>query len=126
MALPMKLIKTCKNPECESEIKTYKSSKRLYCDDTCKNRAAYLIKTVEEAPLLEMDKAMRRNYKVLNRLKDLALGPIELQTLRSHGFNFDAIHKAEIKIDDKGMKVQLPHVYGIYFEIVNNSQLIIK
>lgn len=117
----MKLIKTCKNSECEQEITIYKSSKRLYCDDTCKNRANYIIRTTEEAHLLIMDKAMRRNYKILKRLRDLKLGPINHQTLISHGFDFDAIHKAELKYDDDGKKVQLYHVYDIYFEMINKT-----
>jgi hypothetical protein len=122
----MKNIKYCKNPECEQEITTYKSYKRLYCDDSCKNRANYLIRTSKEAHLFAIDKAMRNNYKILNRLRRLNLGPINHQTLVSHGFNFDAIHKAEIKIDDQGNKIQLYHVYDIYFYNLNNQVIILK
>ncbi len=121
----MKQFKFCKNPECEQEITIYKSSKRLYCDDRCKNRANYLIRTDQEAHLLIMDKAMRKNYKILERLRDLNLGSISHQTLKSHGFDFDAIHKAEFKIDNDGKKVHLYHVYDIYFTNINNY-LIIK
>jgi hypothetical protein len=113
----MKLIKTCKNPECGIEILEYKSSKRSYCDATCKNRASYIKKTVDEAHLLAMDKAMRNNYKVLKKLSALDLGGITHQTLKSHGFDFDAIHKAEPKLDDNGVLIQLNHIYDIYFEI---------
>lgn len=122
----MKLLKICKNPECEQEITIYKSSKRLYCDDSCKNRANYLIRMTLEASLLAMDKATRKNYKILNGLKDLNLGPISHQTLVSHGFDFDAIHKAEPFRDDDGKTVQLYHVYDIYFEIKNNTLIIKK
>ena len=120
----MKPIKICKNPECGLEITIYKSSKRLYCGDSCKNRANYLIRTTEDAHLLTMDKAMWKNYRILKKLRDLNLGPINEQTLISHGFDFDAIHKAEIKIDDQGNRVQLYHVYDIYF-INRNNQVII-
>jgi hypothetical protein len=113
----MRIIKTCRNPECGIEILEYKSSKRLYCDARCKNRASYIKKTVDEGHLLEMDKAIRNNYKVLKKLSALNLGGITHQTLKSHGFDFDAIHKAEPKIDDNGDVVQLNHVYDIYFEI---------
>jgi hypothetical protein len=113
----MRLIITCINPECGIEILEYKSSKRLYCDARCKNRASYIKKTVDEADLLAMDKAMRRNYKVLKKLSALDLGGITHQTLKSHGFDFDAIHKVEPKIDDNGDVVQLNHVYDIYFEL---------
>ena len=113
----MRLIKTCNNPECGIEILEYKSSKRSYCDATCKNRASYIKKTVDEAHLLAMDKAMRNNYKVLKKLSALDLGGITHQTLKSHGFDFDAIHKAEPKLDDNGVLIQLNHIYDIYFEI---------
>lgn len=68
---------------------------------------------------------MRSNYKILKKLSALGLGGITHQTLKSHGFDFDAIHKAELKIDDNGLTVQLNHVYDIYFTL-NNNQLIIK
>jgi hypothetical protein len=122
----MKLIKTCKNLECEQEITIYKSSKRLYCNDICKNRANYLKRTIEEAPLLEMDKAMKRNYKILKKLKKLDLGPITHQTLKSHGFDFDAIHKAEPFLDNDGEMVQLHHVYVIYFQLINKTLIFKK
>lgn len=121
----MKLKKICKNPECKQEIVKYKSSKRLYCDETCKNRANYLKRTKEEYHLIVMDKAMRKNYKILQKLRELDLGPIDYQTLKSHGFNFDAIHKPELFHDDDGKPVQLHHVYDIYFQLKNN-QLIFK
>lgn len=122
----MKPQKICKNPECGKPIKRYKSSKRLYCNDNCKNRANYLIKTTKEAPLLAMDKAIRKNYKILKKLRDLDLGPIHHQTLISHGFDFDAIHKQEPFIDDNGEKIQLYHLYDIYFKMKNNTLLIKK
>ena len=60
---------------------------------------------------------MRNNYKVLKKLSALDLGGITHQTLKSHGFDFDAIHKAEPKLDDNGVLIQLNHIYDIYFEI---------
>ena len=121
----MKRKITCKNPECKQEIKKYKSSKRLYCDDTCKNRAHYIKRIEEEGHLIKMDKAMRRNYKILIHFRDLGLGLIEKQTLISHGFDFYAIHKAEITIDNNGKRAQRYHVYDIYFEM-NNNQLLME
>ncbi|MFH6767906.1 hypothetical protein V8G56_04080 [Gaetbulibacter aquiaggeris] len=116
----MKLKKICKNPECNQEIKQYKSAKRLYCDDACKSRANYLKRLTEEYHLNAMDKAMRRNYQKSRELRDLDLGPISYQTLKSHGFDFDAIHKTEFFYDDNGNPVQLYHVYDIYFQLENN------
>ena len=116
----MKLKKICKNPECNQEIKKYKSAKRLYCDDACKSRANYLKRLEKEYHLLEMDKAMRKNYKKLLELRDLDLGPISYQTLKSHGFNFKAIHKTENFLDYNRKPVQPYHVYDIYFQLEKN------
>ena len=37
-----KPVKICKNPECRDDILDYKSAKRNYCNDSCRNRAGYL------------------------------------------------------------------------------------
>jgi len=122
----MKLIKKCKNPECQMELRNYKSSKRLYCDDTCKNRSAYLKRTIEEGHLLETDKATKKNYRILKKLRDFNLGPLSEQTLLSHGFDFDAYHGAVVKIDDNGNKEQINHIYDIYFQNKDSKIIIIK
>jgi|AntAceMinimDraft_13_1070369.scaffolds.fasta_scaffold19921_4 hypothetical protein len=121
----MRLKKTCKNFECEQEITNYKSSKRLYCDDSCKNRANYLKRIQEDAELIEMDKSFRNNHRILKKLRKLNFGPISEQTLKSHGFNFDATHKAEGKNDNNGNEILMSHVYDIYF-YKSGSEIIIK
>jgi len=117
--------KICKNPECKKVITNYKSSKRTYCNDVCKNRKAYLKKTEENKIVFETEKATRKNYSILRKLRALNLGPISEQTLSSHEFNFDALHKTEIFEDKSGKPIQLNRVYDIYFEQKNN-QIIIK
>lgn len=42
-----KPTKKCKNPECEEAIVDYKSSKKTYCNDRCRNRAGYLKRAAE-------------------------------------------------------------------------------
>lgn len=111
---------TCKNPECRKEIIYYKSSKRRYCDDSCKNRAAYLRRLSGWSHVIDSNKALEKNYRILKRLKDLKLGPIAEQTLVSHGFDFDYMHKDQFIYNDNGRKVDLSCIYNIRFIIVDN------
>ena len=122
----MKRKITCKNPECKQEIKKYKSSKRLYCDDTCKNRAHYIKRIEEEGHLIDMDKAVRKNYKILEKLKAMGLDQIEEQTLKSHGFDFNAFHKDGFIINMTGNKMQVCRIYDISFEFEDNKLIFIN
>jgi hydrogenase maturation factor HypF (carbamoyltransferase family) len=120
----MKFIKSCKNPECDSEIFEYLSSKREYCNDKCKNRAAYLRKMEEEGEFIKKDKAIKNNYKILKKLKELGINEISGQTLFSHGFNFSAFHKDQMIIH-KGEKVFVSCLYDLNFTLKNNNLIFI-
>ena len=41
-------IKICKNPDCQDEILEYKSSKREYCSDSCRNQHGHKRRTEEK------------------------------------------------------------------------------
>ena len=116
----MKFIKECKNPGCESEIFEYLSSKREYCNDKCKNRAAYLRKMEEEGEFIKKDKAIKHNYKILKKLKELGINEISEQTLFSHGFDFTAFHKDRLIIH-KGERVFVSCLYDLNFTLKNNN-----
>jgi hypothetical protein len=117
-------MKQCKNPECGKIIKIYKSSKREHCNDICKNRAAYIRKQIEDAPIIEMNKAIQKNYKILKKLKKMNLAPIALQTIKSHGFNFDALHKDLEMIDNAGKTISVSCIYDIKFMIDKENNLV--
>jgi|FLOH01.1.fsa_nt_gi hypothetical protein len=119
-------MKICKNKECRKEIKVYKSSKRKYCNDRCKSRAAYLQRQIECAYQIDMDKALQKNYKILNKLKEMDLGFITMQTMKSHGFNFNALHKDKEKIDDDGKMVTVSCIYDLEFNVIENKIRIYK
>ena len=57
---------------------------------------------------------MKKNYRILESLKKKELGPIGLQTLNSHEFDFELMHKA---------KKIMCQVYDIIFELNDNKQL---
>ena len=119
----MKSIKRCENQECRDVIATYKSAKRKYCDDYCKNRAGYLRSLEINAVIIEKDKKLKENYKILKNLKSKGIRSIFEQTLISHGFSFKDLHERRfIKINDQNMEVN--NIYDIDF-IIEEKQLII-
>ena len=71
---------TCKNPECGKNIEKRKSAKRCYCNDRCKNRAAYIRRKENWHELDAHNKVLKTNYRILLKLKNLNLGPISMQT----------------------------------------------
>ena len=69
----------CKSPECRKQIGERKSAKRWYCNDRCKNRAAYIRRLEKDKHIILFDKKMKKNYRILESLKKKELGPIGLQ-----------------------------------------------
>lgn len=114
----------CKNPECGKRIEERKSAKRCYCDDRCKNRAAYVRRQEKEGHIIEFDRKIKNNYRILAKLKEKQLGPIHMQTLESHGFDLYFMHKDKnIKLKD-GTEMTGCYVYDIVFTIDDKNQLI--
>lgn len=116
-------MKLCQNSECGAVIKKYKSAKRKYCSDRCKNRVAYMKKQEEEAEQIALEKALRKNYRILLMLRALTLGPISYQTLRSHRFNFDALHK-DVIIKYHGKNIPSSRLYDLTFIFNDKKELI--
>jgi endogenous inhibitor of DNA gyrase (YacG/DUF329 family) len=113
----------CKNPECRKQINQRKSAKRCYCNDRCKNRAAYIRRLEKDKHIILSDKKMKKNYRILQSLKKKELGPIGLQTLNSHEFDFELMHKDIIVKTEDGTKKIMCQVYDIIFELNDNKQL---
>jgi hypothetical protein len=66
---------------------------------------------------------MKKNYRILESLKKKELGPIGLQTLKSHEFDFELMHKDIIVKTEDGNKKIMCQVYDIIFELNDNKQL---
>ena len=113
----------CKNPECRKQINQRKSAKRCYCNDRCKNRAAYIRRLEKDKHIILFDKKMKKNYRILDSLKKKELGPIGYQTLKSHEFDFEIMHKDIIVKTEDGTKKIMCQVYDIIFELNDNKQL---
>jgi hypothetical protein len=113
----------CKNPECRKQIYERKSAKRCYCNDRCKNRAAYIRRLEKDKHIILFDKKMKKNYRILESLKKKELGPIGYQTLKSYEFDFELMHKDIIIKTEDGTKKIMCQVYDIIFELNDNKQL---
>ena len=113
----------CKNPECRKQIDERKSAKRCYCNDRSKNRAAYIRRLEKDKHIILFDKKMKKNYRILQSLKKKELGPIGYQTLKSHEFDFEIMHKDIIIKTENGAKKIMSQVYDIRFMVNDNKQL---
>ena len=113
----------CKNPECRKQIDERKSAKRCYCNDRCKNRAAYIRRLEKDKHIILFDKKMKKNYRILQSLKKKELGPIGYQTLKSHEFDFELMHKDIIVKTEDGTKKIMCQVYDIIFMVNDKKQL---
>lgn len=78
--------KYCKNIECEEPITDYKSSKKLYCSNYCRNRDGYLRRLEENKEFIENNKVQRQNYAVLNRYAEAGIYSEDLSKLIKFGF----------------------------------------
>lgn len=95
-----KPIKKCKNPECQDVILEYKSAKRNYCNDSCRNRAGYLNRLVEEREFeLEKMKA-KLNYKALKQCINKNYLEIDLTTLELLNFDINYLKFNKLLVDN--------------------------
>lgn len=82
-----KLKKYCKNPECEKEIFEYKSSKREYCNDYCRNRYGYLRRLEENRDIILFSKGYNKNYQLLKLHKEAGILEESFDKYEKLGFN---------------------------------------
>jgi hypothetical protein len=82
-----KLKKYCKNPECDQEIFEYKSSKREYCNDYCRNRYGYLRRLEENHEMILFTKGYNKNYQLLKLHKEAGILEESFDKYEKLGFN---------------------------------------
>lgn len=82
-----KTIKFCKNPDCEDEILVYKSSKKIYCSDKCRNYDGHKRRTEENLEFNTSRKGMLENYKLLKLYRDKNIFTEDLVKFEKLGFN---------------------------------------
>lgn len=119
-------IKICKNPDCQDEILEYKSSKREYCSDSCRNQHGHKRRTEENADTIAYSKGQKVNYKLIKFYKDCNILIEELSKFEKMGFNTK--HLPPPKFYLKGTKnIQYYQIKDIQFGLnpENTNQIII-
>lgn len=82
-----KPLKFCKNPDCEDEILDYKSTKREYCSDYCRNHHGHKRRTEENLEFTNFKNGMFNNFRVLDFLRKAGILREKLDKLIKLGFN---------------------------------------
>lgn len=82
-----KPIKYCKNPDCEDVINEYKSSKREYCSDYCRNHHGYMRRSEENYDFNLIRKGMIKNYNLLKLHSDNNILSEHLDKFEKLGFD---------------------------------------
>lgn len=100
-----KLIKFCKNPDCEDEILEFKSSKKIYCSDKCRNYHGHQRRTEENLEFNLIRKGMIENYKLLKLYRDRNILAEDLDKFEKLGFNTKYLPEPKFyKVDDAKTK----------------------
>lgn len=119
-----KKLLICKNKECQEEIIDYKSSKRLYCSDYCRNRDGYLRRQEENKELIEIIKTQKIMYELLDRYAKAGIYEEELSKLIKFKFNSKCLHVPKYyKIN--GRKCHCYSIKEILFELDEKNETII-
>ena len=83
----VKPIKICKNPDCKDEIRDYKSSKKEYCNDYCRNHHGHKRRSTENLEFTLFKNGMTSNYKILKFMSDAGIMKEKHETLLKIGFD---------------------------------------
>lgn len=117
-----RIEKKCKNPECDEIIQYFENPKKLFCDSTCKSRYHYLKDTKENAEIISLNKALRKNYKIIINFIANGIFIVDADVARALGFqtnvfmdfsNFSIGGKQYINLR------RLKDVYFVYNEVRN-------
>ncbi len=82
-----KPIKICKNPDCKDEIRDYKSSKKEYCTDYCRNHHGYIRRSEENQEFDLNRKGSIKIYKLLKLYRDSGINEQDLDIFEKLGLN---------------------------------------
>jgi len=97
-----KPIKICKNPECRDIMKDYKSSKKEYCNDYCRNHHGYIRRREYNLEFTINKNGLATNYKVLKLHKDSGIYRETLDKYERFGFSTKYLPEIRIfEIDEK-------------------------
>jgi len=94
-----KPIKICKNPDCKDEIRDYKSSKKEYCNDYCRNHHGYIKRSEENIEFTLFKNGMKKNYDILKPFEVAGILKENLDKLIKMGFDPNYLPQKNIDPD---------------------------
>ncbi len=99
MSLP---IKQCLNIECRREISTYKSAKRKFCSDQCRNRHGFLNRKRKNKEMDRFIREIKQLGKFLRTLIDANIHRIYIKDFIQSKFKNYSLPKLDyMKIEGK-------------------------
>ncbi len=101
-----KPVKICLNPDCGDDIPDYKSSKKKYCNDYCRNHHGYLRRTDYNSEFVAHKNGIASNYKILKFFYDAGIFSESLSKLMKFGFNPKYLPQKNI---DKRFSPNMPY-----------------
>ena len=117
-----KLKKKCENPDCGEPILDYKSSKKTYCNDGCRNRAGYLRRAIENYEFELIKKHTKQNYIALKQCINKNVLEIGLVTLDVLGFNINYLTNHKLyKFEEKIIQVYTIKDIQFYYDKEKNQ-----
>lgn len=87
------MARKCQNPLCNESF-MIGSLKKKYCDNHCKNQAAYQHKLTHYIWEVEVSKARIKNIKILEHLFNINVTSVTLTHLKSMGYVDEACYVA--------------------------------
>ena len=119
-----KPIKTCKNPNCGDEIIDYKSSKRKYCSDYCRNHDGYNKRLLENVEFQTIKKGMKENYVLLKIFFDKNIPSVNYELAEKLGFNTKYLPEQKYFKIEGNIKAAY-HIMDIIFCISDDNKEIV-
>lgn len=119
-----KPVKICKNPDCGVEIVDYKSSKREYCSDYCRNHHGYINRTAYNLEFVTRSKGMAKNYELLKLHRDSNIYIEKLSKYEKFGFNTNYLPEFSM-YNISGVPTKIYKMKDIFFSLDKSDNIII-
>jgi hypothetical protein len=118
----MKTIKICQNPDCGKIINDYKSSKKKYCNDYCRNHSGHIRRKEENKFFTTYCNGQKRNYKILKLYNDC--GIYEESLIKLQKFGFDSKYLPEQRVfEDNGNTYVVYTIKDITFSLYESDNI---
>lgn len=115
--------KVCANPNCKETIKDYKSNRKKFCSEQCKNSYHYYKKLEEEADSIENSRAIKKLKRFLKEMLELEIESFKFKT-DSYFFNNIILPSKQLYKKDNGDKIYVIQFDNILINIDESTNQI--